>query len=208
MAKRTKYATREEWLHAVKDRLAPKFLEVSAPLPSNIRVTCGFPSHGATGRQSFVAGECWPDTASTDKVFEIFISPRLDAFRAGGVLVHELCHAADRCKHAHKAPFAKIAKAMGLVGKITGTKAGPELTKDLERILREVGPYPHAALNVFTEDDKKQTTRLIKASCETCGYTVRVTRKWLEQDGAPICPADDGEHGTMLAEDPEDGGEE
>jgi hypothetical protein len=32
------------------------------------------------------------------------------------------------------------------------------------------------------------STRLLKAECEECGYTVRVTKKWLEAKGAPICP--------------------
>lgn len=201
-----KYATREEWLHAVKDQIAPKFKEIGAPLPDNIRLTCGFPSHGATGLKDFVAGQCWPPKQSGDQQYEILISPRLEDFPAAETLVHELCHAADECKHEHKAPFVKIAKAMGLTGKMTSTKAGPELTASIERIMRAVGPYPHAPLSVH-EEDKKQTTRMIKACCETCGYTCRVTRKWLEQDGPPICPAEDGVHGAMLADDPDDGGE-
>lgn len=32
-------------------------------------------------------------------------------------------------------------------------------------------------------------SRLVKAACQQCGYTVRVTRKWLAV-GAPICPTD------------------
>ena len=47
---------------------------------------------------------------------------------------------------------------------------------------------------------KKQTTRLKKAICGECGYTVRVTSKWLEV-GPPHCPL----HGAMECED--DGGE-
>lgn len=39
---------------------------------------------------------------------------------------------------------------------------------------------------------KTQTTRLRKACCAECGYTVRVTAKWLEI-GPPHCPA----HGAM-----------
>lgn len=42
---------------------------------------------------------------------------------------------------------------------------------------------------------KKQTARLLKAECAECGYTVRVTAKWLEV-GPPHCPA----HGAMNAE--------
>ena len=38
----------------------------------------------------------------------------------------------------------------------------------------------------------KQTTRLLKCQCDICGYTVRVTRKWLDI-GAPHCP----DHGAM-----------
>lgn len=38
----------------------------------------------------------------------------------------------------------------------------------------------------------KQTTRLKKAECSQCGYTVRVTSKWLEV-GPPGCPL----HGPM-----------
>lgn len=39
---------------------------------------------------------------------------------------------------------------------------------------------------------KKQTTRLKKAECSQCGYTVRVTQRWLEV-GPPHCP----QHGAM-----------
>lgn len=43
---------------------------------------------------------------------------------------------------------------------------------------------------------KTQTTRLKKAACTECGYTVRVTTKWLEV-GPPHCPA----HGAMAVDD-------
>ncbi len=42
---------------------------------------------------------------------------------------------------------------------------------------------------------KPQTGRLLKACCAECGYTVRVTAKWLEV-GPPHCPA----HGAMASE--------
>ena len=38
--------------------------------------------------------------------------------------------------------------------------------------------------------NEKQGTRLLKCQCATCGYTVRVTRKWLGLAGPPICPTD------------------
>jgi len=38
-------------------------------------------------------------------------------------------------------------------------------------------------------------SRLNKVCCETCGYTARVSRKWLDV-GAPHCP----DHGAMQEE--------
>lgn len=31
-------------------------------------------------------------------------------------------------------------------------------------------------------------TRLLKAQCGSCAYTVRVTRRWLAELGPPLCP--------------------
>lgn len=42
----------------------------------------------------------------------------------------------------------------------------------------------------------KQGTRLRKAACGECGYTVRVTQRWLEV-GPPGCP----QHGPMVVDD-------
>lgn len=34
---------------------------------------------------------------------------------------------------------------------------------------------------------KVQSTRLLKACCTSCGYTVRVTKRWADK-GLPVCP--------------------
>jgi hypothetical protein len=31
---------------------------------------------------------------------------------------------------------------------------------------------------------------MLKCECSSCGYTVRITRKWLTLAGSPICPTD------------------
>jgi uncharacterized Zn finger protein (UPF0148 family) len=33
-----------------------------------------------------------------------------------------------------------------------------------------------------------QGTRLLKVFCSTCGYTARVTKRWIDKAGTPICP--------------------
>lgn len=40
---------------------------------------------------------------------------------------------------------------------------------------------------IITSAKKKQTTRLKKAECGLCGYTVRLTQKWIDV-GLPLCP--------------------
>ncbi len=35
---------------------------------------------------------------------------------------------------------------------------------------------------------KASTARWLKVECTTCEYVARVTKKWLESTGAPLCP--------------------
>lgn len=188
--------TREEWLNAVAQRMAPWFEEQGHPLPS-YRVTCGFPSQSALGQKNRRIGECWDAGASEDKHAEIFVSPVLDkALDVAQVLCHELIHAAVGVAHGHKGPFPKVARALGLEGKMTATTAGPLFVEKVGAILAEVGEYPHARLNALGKG-KKQTTRMIKCVCPECGYVARTTKKWLDEAGAPHCPT----HGPMDAEE-------
>jgi len=51
----------------------------------------------------------------------------------------------------------------------------------------------HAELHAMTNGRKKQVARLIKCECAECGYVARVARQWIDDQGAPHCPA----HGEM-----------
>jgi hypothetical protein len=186
----TNYSTREEWLVAAIAAVTPRFEEAEAVIPP-VRVSVGWP--GGRGKKGTVIGQCWPSSASRDGVVQVFVSPVLDdAVRVLDVLMHELVHAADDCQNGHKGPFVRIARAIGLEGKPTATVAGDDLREDLEAILGELGPYPHAALGRpmdGADGPKKQGTRMLKVECaEGSGYTVRTTRKWLDEYGAPLCP--------------------
>lgn len=191
---------REQWLNELKDRLdVALFTPAGYPLPSNLRISVGFPSRSALSNTKRRIGECWYQDASEGKVFEIFISPVLgEGLRAADVLVHELCHVLLPEGTAHKRPFAKLAAKMGLEGKPTATTASAELVAKLEPLIAQLGAYPHAELRPMTEK-KKQTTRMHKTICEHCGYTARVAKKWIDL-GTPICPV----HGMpMVAEETE-----
>jgi len=180
---------REDWLSAAVSELRPFFDAVGASLPANVRVTCGFPSNA---KRSGAIGECWADTASADKTFEVLISPTLDEpLRVFDVLVHELCHATAGAMN-HGVNFQKVAAAMHLAPSAgpKGWKAtvrGADFEANFGAIVTSLGPYPHAALTM--SERKVQTTRMLKAVCPSCGYTVRLTAKWAAL-GLPSCPVD------------------
>jgi hypothetical protein len=181
-------ANREDWLLAAVSELRPIFDAVGKALPENVRVACGFPL-GA--QRTGALGQCWADTASADKTFEILINPELDKpVEVFEVLVHELCHATAGAMN-HGVNFQRVASAMHLEATaVKGWKAtarGPEFDLTFGSIIDSLGPYPHAALTMSKR--KVQTTRMLKAVCPSCGYTVRLTQKWAAL-GLPSCPVD------------------
>lgn len=182
---------REGWLTALAQKLVPLFESAGFPLDlSRVRVSVGFPRGGQGTRKAI--GQCWSQKASTDGHTEIFVSPILGtAAEADHVLVHELAHHAVGLECGHKGNFRKCATALGLTGKMTATVAGPELRTKLDTLTAEIGAYPHGALNP-AEGIKKQSTRLIKVECPECGCKARMSRKALDETGAPWCACSDG----------------
>lgn len=203
-----KHKTRETWLQAAVELCRPLFDNGGMTLP-DVQVSCGWPSKSALARKRRRIGECWDVSCAADKLHHVFISPCLSEVASpDGVLatlVHELGHAAVGIPAGHRAPFKKMMKAVGLAGKATATIAGPELLVKLETIAKTLGDYPHGRLDRNASSaPKTQGTRLLKCECDECGYTVRVTKKWLEF-GTPICPCNEK---PMTAAEHGEGGDE
>jgi hypothetical protein len=177
---------REQWLGTAIQQLHKElFAPLGETLPENLKVSCGF-SGGGGDRTTL--GACWARKASAANNVEIFISPIVAAADTVlSTLVHEMVHAyRPGAKHGPK--FRELALAVGLAGKMTATHAGPELVKTLESVATDLGPYPHAELNIGTR--KKQTTRMIKAKCTDsgCGCVFRTSAKWIKVNGHLLCP--------------------
>lgn len=172
---------REAWLTELAFRLQPL---VGRPLPK-IRVACAWPSTRA--KSGGRIGEHWHCEVSRDGVHEIMITPLMDdPIQVAETVLHEILHAVLPKGAGHKKPFKELMKVVGLEGKPTATYAGEELAKKLKEITDDLGPYPHGAMDMSGR--KKQGTRLLKAICPECGYTIRLTNKWIEEAGFPICP--------------------
>jgi hypothetical protein len=190
------YQHREAWLHALMGELAGPFKRLGYPIPEKVRIGVGFPSVRGIASKNQRIGECWSNERSGDDHHEIIISPVIaDGMRVAGILAHELIHAAVGVVHGHKGPFRAMAHGLGLEGKMTATIEGDAFKRLAEPILDAIGPYPHAELHAMTNGRKKQVARLIKCECAECGYVARVARQWLDDQGAPHCPA----HGEMMA---------
>lgn len=71
-------------------------------------------------------------------------------------------------------------------GKLTATKGGDAFWAWARPLLDECGPYPHATMT-YTKGAKVAKTYLLKASCPSCDYTIRLTKKWADR-GLPDCP--------------------
>lgn len=194
-------ATREAWLNHVAHLMRPMFAKVGFPLPPKIRITMSLTN------KSRAIGVCYDPQCSADGSYEILV--RLDRFEpvdVAAILAHELAHAAVGVQAGHKGPFGILARAIGLEGKLTATVPGEAFTRAVQPLLREVGPFPHAALNWGgpRTGPKKQGTRMLKVTCPECGLVARMTRKWIEEVGAVLCPA----HGTMVVDGELEGDDE
>ncbi len=210
--------TREAWLHRAIGAFRPRFAGIGLPLPGRLHVSVGF-GYGSRAESKYILGQCWARRASADGVNHIFLGPQ-EGDPAGMLvsLLHELIHAADDCASGHKGAFAGAATRLGFQGPMTQTPPGAGLAAEVITLAEALGPFPHAKLNLpaagvpapgqpggaaspdpggkIHSGPGKQGTRMIKLTAAACcGYTVRTTRRWLDQ-GYPLCP-----HGQPLREE-------
>jgi hypothetical protein len=182
----TPLTTREAWLtHFAEKYLWPRIEAAGGQRPPKYRVSVGFPK-GRRGGKGHSIGQCWSQDVSADRTCEIFVSPELDAPLAMSVLAHECCHASVGVRFGHRAPFKKLALAIGLSGPMRATVPTAEFEATIQGWIAVESAYPHAPLTAATSPTKPGS-RLLKARCEGCGYTVRVTRQWLDI-ASPVCP--------------------
>lgn len=186
-------ATREQWLQQLANKLRPGFAGAGAPLPEDLHISCGWPTHKAlvsASSKNRTVGQCFSPLCSAKGTTEVFVSPAVsDQAEVAAILVHELCHAALIAEHpdaGHGPQFKALATAMGLCGKMTETTASPDLAQRLHALTVKMIPYPHSVLD-HTVNAKKQGTRMLKLVCAECGYSVRTTQQWIDT-GLPSCP--------------------
>lgn len=188
------FKTREQWLQAAVAKVSPWFVQAGHALPEVVRVACGWPSVGGTRTSKRVLGEAWSPRAAKDSNAQIFVSPYLEhPLEVLAVLVHELVHVAVGNECGHRGAFVKVGEAVGLQGPWRSTTVNDARQGQFKRITEALGDYPNGSLNALQSPRKKDTTRMLKANCPHCGYTVRLTLKWILM-AVPVCPDPECEH--------------
>ena len=175
-----KFSERESWLAAAAVMLQHEVFPVAGIDAASweqrkYRVSCGFPIGYRGSRTGKVAlGQAFDPSISADGTMEVFINPILDnPVDVIAVLAHELIHVEAGIACGHRGRFASIARGIGLTGPMTATIPGDELRGNLQRIVADLGVYPHAKVDPNAR--KKQGTRLLKLQCSDCGWTARVS---------------------------------
>jgi hypothetical protein len=192
MSNSTPSLIRAQWLEDAAEALRDQFISKGYTVPANVRWSMGWPK-GSHGRNRTM-GQCWSALASQDRHFEICLTPLLGTkhtMEIIGTLAHELVHATVGTEAGHKGPFKRCAIAIGLTGKMTATTGGPSFKAWAEPLIARIGNFPSGALMDAPPGYKPQSTRLIKCECAACGYVARVSRKWIDDPGPPICPRDE-----------------
>lgn len=186
-----KHKTREQWLQAAVAELTKKVFKPHDIKVPEIRVSVGWP--GGRGKKQGVIGQCFATRVTEDKVAQIFVSPVVtNPVEVVETLAHELVHAVDDCESGHKKNFVKIAKQIGFLAPWKSTPANDELHATCAEIAEKLGTYPHAAIRPEDRPKVQKTYMVLVESvdCDDCedGYKLRMTQKWLDEVGAPLCP--------------------
>lgn len=176
--------TREEWLEAAIKEIEPLFTAHKYKVPK-VRVSVGLP-HGRGAKKAI--GQHWSPEATDDKVSAIFISPTImESLDVLETVAHELIHAIHP-KDGHGPAFKKCAVLIGFMPPMRSTPASDGLKRQLTKVIKTLGKYPHSKLNLAKGPVKKQTTRMIKMTCQSCEYIARASLSKIIECGPVICP--------------------
>ena len=182
----------DDYLNTAANWLLDNLIMPEAPAgtPSpKVRVTRGWPRGASRRAKNMIAGACHPRAHSSDNHNEVFINPTITGtVQILDILCHELCHAIDDCQSGHRGAFARLARRIGLEGKLTATHAGADLKETLDFYIEEAGTCPTPPMT-DKRTKPKQSTRMIKLQCSDCGFTARTSRKWIERltGYCPVC---------------------
>lgn len=196
-----KFSTREEYLAEAVRRLAPLIEEHEAKMPEKWAISEGFPKGGFKNRPAI--GECWDPEVSEEKISNMFISPILgDPIQRLGVVLHEMIHAAVGLKEKHAGNFRRVARAVGLKGKLTATfvEENTPLFERISKLSLDLGVYPGKPMKPRKQPTLKKWFLVKLVSPNDPSYKFTIAPRLIDEFGMPkdylgddMVPAEDAE---------------
>lgn len=171
------YKTREEWLRAGVKAMSPWLVKHGHSMPDVWDVGVAEPHRKVIGR-------CYPEQ-------HLFVMGHIvEPVAVLATVLHEMLHAAVGIVHKHKGPFAILARAVGLEGKLTATyaKEGTPLHEALGKLALKLGEYPHRQMMPMAAKGSGGGGWLRYHSPTIPGYKVQISPVQLLRHGAPKGP--------------------
>ena len=213
--------THETYIHAVAG-LAIARLETAVDQHrlNAAKLVYGAGSHATRGVTYYQAWQNGHDQAGP--FIEVCAFGESGTVQLAGTTIHELAHVLAGYEHGHGKGWKAACKLLGLrfcraAGQsyqwsafspdirdaIAAMAAPDDGRRSQSLILRPGGPKvarpkpKPCSMGIDTRGGKSRGvgsgSRLVKVTCETCGYVARVSAKWIADPGPPHCP----DHGEM-----------
>ena len=193
---------REAWLtetarmiYPVIDAVAQSFAKDYRPVPfEDFAFACSITSGGSTQMRK-VAGEIAYAEGTGNGKHEVRVAPSQDdSVQVLGVVIHEMIHA-FAIGDGHRGDFARIARFIGLKGKMTATyvekdaEKGDRLRCVVDSIINIVGEYPHQKVRAPVPRGKRGIgSRMLKIVCTDCDLVMRASGMQAEKIDRCDCP--------------------
>lgn len=192
-----------QWFEKATQELSDKvFRPIGRKVPKNIRInvsemrtankTHGHTTLGRCYPTHYTAGKTTPKKEVVNIIqMNIATTGKDNSVDVLDTLAHELIHAIDDNKSGHKrgGEFDKMARAIGLEGKLTSTYAGEELKGRLNGIIKTIGKFPLKEVNL--EGLRRDTNRNLKVVCHDtdndCDHGFNTNRYRIEQMTSRTC---------------------
>ena len=192
-----------KWFEKATQELSDKvFRPHGFKVPKNIRInvsqlrtankTHGHTTLGLCYPTHYTAGKNKPKKEVVNIIqMNIATTGKNNSVDVLDTLAHELIHAIDDNKSGHKkgGAFDKMARTIGLEGKLTSTYAGEELKGRLNGIIKTIGKFPLQEVNL--EGLRRDTNRNLKVRCygteNDCDHGFNTNRLRIEQMTSRKC---------------------
>ena len=195
-----------QWFEKATQSLSDKvFRPHGFKVPKNIRINVSEMRTANKTTAHTTLGRCYPTHFTTGKhdnpapkreqvniiQMNIATTGKDNSVNVLDTLAHELIHAIDDNKSGHKkgGAFDKMARAIGLEGKLTSTYAGEELKGRLNGIIKTIGKFPLQEVNL--EGLRRDTNRNLKVRCydteNDCDHGFNTNRYRIEQMISRTC---------------------